>query len=138
MPGRIEIFQHESRLLGDNPLRDPHVRELGVYLPPSYDAQSSRRYPVVVILSGFTGTGLQLLNRGGWSTPIDRRFDALIAEDRAAEAILVLPDCFTRYGGSQYVDSPAIGRYASYLTEEVLAVIDGRYRTIPRREGRAV
>ena len=136
--GRIEIFRHESRLLQDNPLGDPTEREIGVYLPPSYDSASSRRFPIVLFLPGYTGTGLQLLNRGAWSLALDRRLDALTAAGRGAESIVILPDCFTRYGGSQYVDSPAIGRYQSYLTEEVLAAVDARYRTIPRREGRAV
>ena len=135
--GRLEIVVHESRLLAGNPLGDPTERELGIYLPPSYDA-GTRRYPVVFMLPGFTGTGLQLVARGAWQLPIDRRMDALVERDRAAEAILVLPDCFTRYGGSQYVDSPAIGRYASYLTEELVPLVDGRYRTLAERAGRGV
>jgi len=135
--GRVEIVWHQSKLLADNPLGDPAEREVGVYLPPSYDA-GARRYPVVLFLPGYTGTGLALLNRQAWTLPLDRRLDALIADARAREAIVVLPDCMTRYGGSQYVDSPAIGRYQSYLTEEVLPLVDKRFRTLPSREARAV
>jgi enterochelin esterase family protein len=138
MPVRVEILTHESRVLADNPLGDPPVRELGVLLPPSYDAQASRRFPVVLFLPGFTGTGLQLLNRGAWTTPLDRRLDALFSSGRASEAIVILPDCMTRYGGSQYVDSPAIGRYQSYLCDELIPFVDAKLRTIPRREARAV
>src|SRR5262249_12210272 len=54
------------------------------------------------------------------------------------EAIVVLPDCFTRYGGSQYVDSPAIGRWQSYLADELIPFVDGHFRTVAAREGRAV
>src|SRR5262245_1065492 len=111
----IEILRHESRILADNPLGDPSEREVAVYLPRGYEG-GAERYPVVVLLTGFTGSGMQLLNRGAWSVPIDRRMEALVAAGRAKQAILVMPDCFTRYGGSQYVDSPAIGRYQSYLT----------------------
>src|SRR4051812_28527501 len=136
--GRVEIFRHESRLLADNPLGDAAQREIGVYLPPSYDAASSRRFPIVLFLPGYTGTGLRLLNRTAWAPALDRRLDALFASGRGSEAIVILPDCLTRYGGSQYVDSPAIGRYQSYLCEEVLPFVDARYRTIPRREARAV
>src|SRR4029079_16506019 len=95
--GRLEVLQHDSRLLADNPLGDPTLRELGVYLPPGYDADQ-RRYPVVFVLTGFTGTGMGLAARGGCATPIDRRMDALVHSGRARPAILVLPDCFTRYG----------------------------------------
>ncbi len=135
--GRVETVLHESKLLAENPLGDPRTRELGIYLPPSYD-RSSRRYPVILVLPGYTGTGLGLVARGGWTTPLDRRMDTLLSDGRARDAILILPDCFTRYGGSQYVDSPAIGRYASYLTDEIIPFVDARYRTIAEREGRGV
>ena len=135
--GRIDVVLHQSRLLADNPLGDPSERELGIYLPPAYDA-SQTRYPVVFILPGYTGTGMALVARGGWQHPLDRRMDALLAAGRAKDAILVLPDCFTRYGGSQYVDSPAIGRYASYLCDELVPYVDAHYRTIPEREARGV
>jgi enterochelin esterase family protein len=132
----IEIARHESRLLADNPLGDSATREVGVYLPPSYDG--TRRFPLVIFLPGFTGTGLQLLNRSAWSQPLDRRLEALFADGRARECVVLLPDCFTRYGGSQYVDSPAIGRYASYLTEELLPWVEQHFHTLPHRDARGV
>ena len=135
--GRVEVVLHQSRLLADNPLGDPSERELGVYLPPGYDG-AKRRYPIIVVLPGFTGTGLGLVARGPWQTPLDRRMDALVDKQLAKEAILVLPDCFTRYGGSQYVDSPAIGRYASYVCDELVPFVDARFRTVAERAGRAV
>ncbi|MEO6951859.1 MAG: alpha/beta hydrolase-fold protein [Polyangia bacterium] len=130
--GHIEVVLHESRLLTDNPLGDPSVRELGVYLPPGYDA-SQARYPTVLVLPGYTGTGLGLVARSAWQLPLDRRMDQLVLDGRAQPAILVLPDCFTRYGGSQYVDSPAVGRYASYLCDEIIPFVDARFRTTGRR-----
>ncbi len=138
MPGRVEVVRHQSRLLVDNPLGDAAVREVGIYFPAAYDAEPARRFPLVIFLPGYSGTGLQLLNRGAWSQPLDRRLDHLMEGGDARPAVVLLPDCFTRYGGSQYVDSPAIGRYSDYLTEELIAWVDQRYRTIPRREARAV
>jgi enterochelin esterase-like enzyme len=135
--GRVEILHQASRLLADNPLGDPAERDVAVYLPPSYDA-GARRFPVVMFLPGYTGSGPALLNRAPWTPSLPERWDRAIAEGRAAEAIVLMPDCFTRYGGSQYLDSPAIGRYASYLTEEVIPLADARLRTIPKREARAV
>jgi S-formylglutathione hydrolase FrmB len=135
--GRVEVVLHESSLLAGNPLADPTLREVGVYLPPGYD-ESTRRYPVVFVLPGFTGTGMQLVARGGWTEPLDHRMNRLIDSERALPAILVLPDCFTRFGGSQYTDSPALGRYASYVCDELVAWVDQRFRTIPKREARAV
>jgi enterochelin esterase family protein len=136
---RIEVLTHDSQLLADNPLGDPARREVVVMLPPSYDESSARRYPLVMVLTGYGGSGWQLaFNRSAWQTPFDRRIGAAMRKGDIREAILVLPDCFTRYGGSQYLDSPAIGRYQSYLCDELFAFCDAKLRTIPRREARAV
>lgn len=56
--------------------------------------------------------------------------DALFAEGRVPPCIVVFVDAWTRYGGSQFVDSPGTGRYHSYLCEEVVAEVDARYRTL--------
>jgi len=53
-------------------------------------------------------------------------------------AIVVLPDCFTALGGSQYVNSSAVGRYEDYVIEEIVPFIDREFRTIPEPEGRGV
>jgi enterochelin esterase family protein len=136
---RVEVLTHESKLLADNPLGDAAAREVVVMLPPSYDASPGRRFPVVLLLAGFGGNGWQLVNnRAAWQTPLPRRLGEAMRQGRIQEAIVVAPDCFTRYGGSQYVDSPAIGRYQSYLCDELIPFVDARLRTIPRREARAV
>ena len=51
---KIIIETVTSELLRDNPLGDPHWRPVPVYLPPGYDAGQTR-YPVVYLLTGFTG-----------------------------------------------------------------------------------
>lgn len=136
MSGRVEIILHESRILQGNFLNDPHVRRVGIYLPPNYD--ESHRYPSVYLLAGFTGRGTMMLNESAWDENIQQRLDRLI-ETRAIEPqIVVLPDCFTRYGGSQYINSVGTGRYEDYLIEELIPYIDAHYRTIPARERRAV
>src|SRR5581483_11694417 len=68
--GTTVILEHTSKVLADNPLGDPHVRRLGVWLPPGYDEGTARgrssgrgkRYPVLFDLVGFTGSGLAHLN----------------------------------------------------------------------------
>jgi enterochelin esterase family protein len=78
-----------------------------------------------------------LLNDNLWNPPLDVRMDRLIAAG-CGEMILVMPDCATRYGGSQYLDSSATGRYETHLVTELVPEIDRRYRTRPSREHRAV
>ena len=74
-----------------------------------------------------------LLNEDGWAPKIAERMDRLIASERAKPMILVMPDCFTRYGGSQYIDSTATGRYEEHLIRELVPWADAAYRTRPDR-----
>lgn len=129
--GRVEIVPHSSELLRSNPLGDPAERELVVCLPPGYDEEPERRYPVVVCLTGFTGAGYMMLNRSAWTPNLPERHDALLARGEIEPMILVAPDCFTRFGGSQYRDSAATGAYESYLIREVVPFLRARYRTAP-------
>lgn len=136
--GRVVLERFESAVLAGNAAGDPALRTVPVYLPPSYDAEPERRYPVVYVLSGFTGRGRMLLNDNPWSPALDDRMDAMIDRGACGEMVLVMPDCFTRYGGSQYMNSSAIGRYEDHLIDELVPSIDRRYRTRPEREHRGV
>lgn len=136
--GRVVVERFESEVLKGNPAGDPSLRTVPVYLPPSYDTTPERRYPVVFLLTGFTGRGRMLLNDNLWSPSLDDRMDALIARGACGEAILVMPDCATRYGGSQYLNSSATGRYEDHVVRELVEWIDGRYRTLAGRDHRGV
>jgi len=126
----VEIVEFESRVLRDNPLGDPHVRRTPVYLPPSYP---KGRYPVYYMLTGFTGFGELMIQRAAWSESLPERLDRLIREKEMGEAIVVMPDCFTRLGGSQYLNSSATGRYEDHVVRELVPYVDSRYRTTGRR-----
>lgn len=126
--GTTVVERFESQALKGNPLGDPHVREIPVYLPPSYERDRSRRYPVIYWLHGFTGIGLSSINRSLWTPTLPELMDRVIA-DGAPEAVLVMPDGSTRYGGSQYVNSPATGQYEDHIVRELVPYIDATYRT---------
>jgi S-formylglutathione hydrolase FrmB len=136
--GTVVIHRFESALLFDNPAGDPHLRQVPIYLPPSYADSPDRRYPVVYVLTGFTGRGRMLLNDSPWSPALDERMDRLISSGGCGEMILVMPDCFTRYGGSQYLNSTATGRYMDHLVTELVPFVDRAYRTLAGREHRGV
>lgn len=135
--GRVEILKHASQVLRGNPLGDPTDRDVYCYVPPGYNT-SSDRYPAIYFLSGFTGTGRMHLNFDPWAESIDARLDRLISEGTMPPAICVLPDCFTRLGGSQYVNSSATGRYEDYVVAELVPFVDAKLRTKPGREHRGV
>ena len=128
--GQVIRKRFTSTVLADNPLGDPAERDLIMYLPPGYANEPERRYPVIFVLAGFMSSGASLVNFQPFQPTIAQRMDALIAREGSDfAAILVLPDCFTSYGGSQYVDSAAVGNYASYLYE-LVAHVDDSYRTL--------
>jgi len=133
---RVIIHPFESEALKGNYLNDPFVRRVGIYLPPDYD--ETIRYPVVYLLTGFTGRGTMMLNESSWDENIQQRLDRLIQTQAIQRLIAVLPDCFTKYGGSQYINSTATGRYEDYVIDEILQFVEARYRTIARPEGRGV
>jgi enterochelin esterase family protein len=126
-----------GQLLQGNPLGDPPARLTPVYLPPGYH-HSHQRYPAVYWLTGYTGRGLALLNDSPFDETIQERLDRLISAGQIQPFIMVMPDCFTRYGGSQYINSSATGLYEDYLTQELIPYIDRHFRTQAEPSGRAV
>ncbi|MEK7388910.1 MAG: alpha/beta hydrolase-fold protein [Elusimicrobiota bacterium] len=138
MKGRQQIETVSSIVLKDNPLGDLRRREIPVYLPPSYGSARGRRYPVFYYLPGFSGTGRGAVNYNPWKENILERFDRLIVEGRAREAIIVVVDAFTAYGGSQYLNSSATGRYADFVVYELVGFMDDKLSTVRHPEGRAI
>jgi Putative esterase len=115
----------ESHALGGNPLGDPATRPVFVWTPPAYDTDPDRRFPSIYLLQGFTGQARAWFN----VSPFAKAFPAVVDEG-GVEALLVLVDAFTALGGSQFVDSPAIGAYGTYLCEDVVTFVDERFRTL--------
>ena len=111
----------DSRALRDNPLGDPHARRLHVVLPDDHDP--AEPIPVVWWLAGYAGVGRQMLAGDGWQEGLEARLHRLIAEGRVGPMAIALPDAFTDLGGCQYLSSPAVGDYETYLWEELPAVL---------------
>ncbi|MEE9162944.1 MAG: alpha/beta hydrolase-fold protein, partial [Candidatus Neomarinimicrobiota bacterium] len=135
--GEVRYLELDSELLKDNPLGDPHVRRFPVYLPPGYD-EDSRHYPVIFALAGFTGTGQNMAGYSVWEENLPEQMDDLVASETAPATIVAMPDCFTRLGGSQYVNSTATGPYADYLVQEVVPFVDRELRTLAEGDHRGV
>jgi S-formylglutathione hydrolase FrmB len=128
--GSVETRPFTSTCLRGNALADPYEREVPVYVPPHSQGE---RFPVVFLLAGLTGRAHSLLETHPWKRGVVLEYDRAVASGTVARAILVLPDCFTRYGGSQYVDSTAVGNYETYVARELTQFVDDNYPTLPRR-----
>jgi len=136
--GRVESFQLDSKALRNNPLGDPHRRNVAVYLPPEYDRNTSTRFPVFVDLVGFFGTGRAHLNWKAFDESVPERLERLVSAGKMGPVVAVFPDCWTRLGGNQYINSAAVGSYADHLVKEILPAVDRRYRTLADPGKRAV
>src|SRR5438876_8316872 len=111
-------LQVESEALRGNPLGDPATRPLYVWTP----AGAERPLPALFVLHGMTGQVRAWFNVSPFVRSLPEEIDAL-----GLEAIVVLVDGWTALGGSQWIDSPAIGRYGTYLCEDVIGFVDANF-----------
>ena len=134
--GRLEFFQTDAHALLDNLLGDPTARTVGVYVPQA--CREGERYPLLIDLAGFTGSGLSHLAWKGFGETVPQRVDRLMMQGHLAPAVYVFPDCFTSLGGNQYVDSIAMGHWARWLHEVLVPGVEARYPVITEPGGRGL
>ena len=108
-------------------------REVFVFLPPSYQKEKHRRYPVVYALHGYS------IGAEQWSHEIHvpQTIEGAFAQG-AKEMIVVLPDSKTLHNGSMYSSSVTTGDFEQFIAHDVVAYIDAHYRTIPERASRGL
>ena len=138
LAGRMEEHAFESEVLKGNPLGDPDVRPLWVYLPPGYDDDPERRYPSVYVIQGLTGQLDMWRNRSAFRKNFPEAVDEMFAREESLPCLLVWVDAWTSLGGAQFIDSPGTGRYHTYLCEEVVPWVDANYRTLPEVAHRGI
>jgi enterochelin esterase-like enzyme len=122
--GDVRSFFVDSKALAGNPLGDPARREVRVYLPHGHG--DDRKLPLLVDLVGFTGSGLTHTNWRPFTENLPERLDRLIGTGQMAPAVVALPDCFTRLGGNQYINSAGTGRYEDFLIDEVIPTVESQ------------
>lgn len=139
LAGRLERHVVESAALAGNPLGDSASRPLTVYLPPSYGRDTGRRYPTVYVLQGFAASvGAWDLAPSSFEPTYPEAIDELFTTTDTPECVVCFVDAWTSVGGSQYLDAPAVGRYRSYLAEDVVGYVDATFRTLPAAAHRAL
>jgi len=126
--GRIDRFVIDSNLL-NNRLGDPTSREIIVHnTPEGIDLiEKGGQLPAIIYLAPFTSSGPA---RAGWkafSESILQRHERLVRLGEMKPCLLVLPDTFTSLGGNQFVDSPVMGNWSSWLSSELKKSIMQRY-----------
>ena len=138
LAGTFDRLVVESDFLADNPLGDPARRPLYVLRPPGVELDHPRPLPCVYVIQGYTGQLDMWTGRSAFEPTFIERMDAMLASTDCPDAIVVMVDCWTSYGGSQFLDSTGTGRYQSYLCDEIVPFIDERYPTAADREHRGI
>lgn len=132
-PVAVEHIKVHGAALEGNLEGDAVDRDLLVFLPPSYDKEKSRRYPVVYALHGYS------IGAEQWSHEIHvpQTIEGAFAQG-AKEMIVVLPDSKTVHNGSMYSSSVTTGDFENFIAHDLVAYIDAHYRTIPNRLSRGL
>ncbi len=135
LAGTLDQLVVQSELLAGNPLGDPARRPLYVYRAPGV---GDRPVPSVFVVQGFTGQVDSWVGRDPLEPTMIERLDAMFGAGDCPDAIVVFVDAWTSRGGSQYLNSPSLGRYMDYLCDEVVPFVDERYPTHGDRDHRAI
>ncbi len=101
-----------------------------VLLPPSYDAEKSRRYPILYFLHGLGDDEQMFLHSGGWNLVED-----LWEKGQLREFLIVTPAA----GASFYINSRDTKvRYEDFLSQEFFSFIERHFRADTGRANRAI
>ena len=127
-PVAVEHIKIHGTALEGNLEGDAVDRDVIVFLPPSYQKDKKRRYPVVYALHGYS------IGAEQWTHEIHvpQTIEGAFAQG-SQEMIVVLPDSKTIYNGSMYSSSVTTGDFERFIAHDVVAYIDAHYRTIPNR-----
>ncbi len=136
LAGELHELTFESEVLRDNPLGDPASRPLLVYTPPGWP--DGGPYPAVWTIQGLLGQADQWRERAAFGATFYQQLDRMIVAGTCRPVVVPMPDCWTSYGGSQFLDSAGTGRYMTYLCDELVPWVDERFATAPVAASRAV
>ncbi|MBL4787197.1 MAG: enterochelin esterase [Cohaesibacteraceae bacterium] len=122
--GTLHTISVASRALTSNMLGDPTTRKVIVYVPFEHTGSD---LPLLVDLVGYTAGGPAHTNWKNFGENVPERLDRLIASGVMDPAVVAFPDCYTRLGGNQYINSIAMGNWEDFLIKDMLPAIENRF-----------
>ena len=133
--GSVERVTVHGKALEGNLEGDSPDREVTVYLPPSYQTDQARRFPVVYLLHGYGGRDDTFTAR---LARLQESGDRLATNPGFSELIVVTPNAYTLHKGSMYSNSVTTGDWERFIAEDLVAYMDSHYRTEPNRKSRGL
>jgi len=121
--GRVECNSVPSKIL-------PRPVSYCVLLPPSFDADKTRRFPILYFLHGLGDNEQTFLHTGGWNLVEDLR-----DKGRLKDFLIATPAGEATF----YINSrDGKVRYEDFLLQEFFPFIEGHYRVRSGRANRAI
>ena len=136
--GRLVETRYTASSLAGNLLGDPTEQPVSIYLPPDYEAARSRRYATVYLLHGYGGKVGDWTTHGYQGLDLQPAMDELIASGELPPMIVVVPNGRNAYLGSFFTNSSVTGRWEDAIANDLVAFVDGRFRTIPDARSRGI
>lgn len=119
--GTVTTHFVKSEAIANNMLGEDLTRRIDVYIPHGHDPAG---LPLLVDLVGFTGGGPAHTNWKSFGESAPSRAQRLIDDGEMKPCVIAFPDCFTRLGGNQYVNSVAMGNWDDFLLQEAVPFIE--------------
>lgn len=127
-----ETITMKSKAISKNKIDDKGIRKIRIDLPPDY-LTSDKRYPVIYYFHGYGGVEQEFAKSG-----IIKMLHEQFSSNQLNQFILVSINGNNKFGGSFYVNSKMTGNWEDHFINEIIPMIDGLYRTIPKKSSRAL
>jgi para-nitrobenzyl esterase len=129
--GDVRIRMYKSKVTGQ-------MRRAFVYTPPGYDADTSKRYPVLYLQHGMGEDETGWIFQGHANYILDN----LIAAKKAVPMIVVMDNGYAAapagpFGPAAPAGRPDMKSFERVMLEDVIPMIDADFRTIADRDHRA-
>src|ERR1035438_6764434 len=114
---RLEVVTLHSRALKNNVLHDPDTRPVPIFLPDQ--ATNGARLPVIYYLPGYGNSADNLIRNSNVWLKLTQQI-----ADEITPMVFVVADGKTRWGGSQFLNSPAQGNYEDFVCDEIVRAVE--------------
>lgn len=135
--GKVLTVKVQSQAIANNILGDSEFRKVSVYLPPGYDENGEKNYPVIYMLPDVNGTNEDWM-RISENQLLNEVLDKSIQSGTIKPMILVFPDTKNKFGGSWYTNSSVSGNWEDFVVTDLVNYIDQNFRTLPFAMSRGI
>lgn len=133
----IRHFTLKSQILRDtSKARFPHIRNHSAYIPK--EALNGKKVPTIYILAAWTSAGRSMFNWEPFREDLGSRLSRLIDSKAMPPCVIVAPDLYVDYGGSQYINSSWVGNHGDHIVNELIPFIENHFPVLQGPQHRAV